>query len=151
MPRRKEDPAELHAKIASLENLRPELGDEFVNQKIEELRARVQSIQSSVGGKKRAQSGQSVGRDQSLQSGDASVAVQGNVNDSTIVHAQTVVLAERFWRGLNSCPARAGLETCHCLLSHLPGGSSQLPEPERHGSVGPRPIAAGIAGCVRST
>lgn len=99
MARRKEDPAELHAKIASLENLRPELGEEIVNQKIAELRARIQTIASGAAAKGR---GRAVGRDQSLQSGDSSVAVQGDVSDSAIIHAQTVVLADRFWRGLKA-------------------------------------------------
>lgn len=100
MPRRKEDPAELYAKIASLENLRPELGEEIVNQKIAELRARIQAIQAS-GASARGR-GRAVGRDQTLQSGDSSVAVQGDVSDSAIIHAQTVVLADRFWRGMKA-------------------------------------------------
>ncbi len=99
MPRRKEDPAELHAKIASLENLRPELGEEIVNQKIAELRARIQAIANSAAASGR---GRAVGRDQSLQSGDSSLAVQGDVSDSAIIHAQTVFLADRFWRGLKA-------------------------------------------------
>ena len=94
MPKRRENSAELHAKIASLENLRPELGEEFVNQKINELMGRIQIIQSGTSAKGR---GRAVGRDQSLQSGDGSMAVQGDVNDSTIVHAQTVVIADRFF------------------------------------------------------
>jgi formylglycine-generating enzyme required for sulfatase activity len=37
-------------------------------------------------------------RVQSTRTGDSSIAVQGDVSDSTIIHAQTVVLAERLWR-----------------------------------------------------
>ncbi len=125
MPRRKEDPAELQAKIASLENLRPELGDDFVNQKIEELRIRIQAMQTTPSGRKRSQ--KTVGRDQSLQSGDESVAVQGDVNDSTIVHAQTVVLAERFWRELkSSLPAPDMQQATASYLSYLMDRHSYL-------------------------
>ncbi len=37
-------------------------------------------------------------RIQSVRTGDSSVAVQGDVTDSTVIHAQTVVLAERLWQ-----------------------------------------------------
>ncbi|MBI5933752.1 MAG: SUMF1/EgtB/PvdO family nonheme iron enzyme [Chloroflexi bacterium] len=103
MARRKEDPAELYAKIASLENLVPELGEDVVYQKIAELRARIQTITASNLSAASAKGrGRAVGRDQRLESGDSSVAVQGDVNDSSIIHAQTVVLADRFWRGLKA-------------------------------------------------
>ena len=114
MPKRRENSVELQAKIASLENLRPELGEEFVNQKIDEMRARIHVIQSGASAKGR---GRAVGRDQSLQSGDASVAVQGDVSDSTIVHAQTVVIADRFWRGLQ--PALPAPDLKQATASYL--------------------------------
>ncbi len=97
MSGRKESLAELQAKIASLENLRPELGDEIVNQKLDELRAQVQAIQAALLNRQHI-----VGRDQTVQAGDASLAVQGDVRDSTIVHAQTVIIADRLWRGVPS-------------------------------------------------
>jgi hypothetical protein len=83
MPRRKEDPAELHAKIASLENLRPELGEDFVNQKIEELRLRIQVMQIAPSGRKRFQ--KNIGRDCTVSAGDGSVVIGGDVNSSVIV------------------------------------------------------------------
>ncbi|MBW7920372.1 MAG: SUMF1/EgtB/PvdO family nonheme iron enzyme [Anaerolineales bacterium] len=115
MPKRRESIAELQAKIASLENLRPELGDDIVNQKIDELRARIQAGSASAKSRKRP-----AGRGQSLQSGDSSVAVQGDVNDSAIFHAQTVVIADRFWRGqTSSLPAPDLKQATASYLAYL--------------------------------
>ena len=43
---------------------------------------------------KRTESGQEI------QAGDQSIAVGGAVTDSAIIHGQTIVLADRFWRDL---------------------------------------------------
>jgi len=39
-------------------------------------------------------------REAGLSAGERSIALKGDVTDSTIIHAQTVVLADRFWRDL---------------------------------------------------
>ncbi len=92
---------ELQDKIASLEKLRPELGEEIVNPKIAEMQAQIQALLvdgALVGGRVSA-AGDFTGRDKTVRAGNESLAVQGDVHDSTIVHAQTVVLANRFWDG----------------------------------------------------
>ena len=38
--------------------------------------------------------------EQEIQAGDGSVAIGGAVTDSAIIHGQTIVLADRFWRDL---------------------------------------------------
>jgi formylglycine-generating enzyme required for sulfatase activity len=80
---------ELKDKIASLDKLRPELGEEIVNAKVIELQAQIQKLQA---GRPIA------GRDQTVRAGDQSIALQGDVRDSTIIHAQTILLADRLWR-----------------------------------------------------
>ncbi len=86
--------AQIQQKIRELQNLRTG-PDESVSAEIAGLEAQlkaVESNQSANNSRPRAR------RVQSVRTGDSSVAVQGNVADSTIIHAQTVVLAERLWR-----------------------------------------------------
>jgi formylglycine-generating enzyme required for sulfatase activity len=91
MPKRREQIEELKDKIASLDKLRPDLGEEIVNRKITELRAQIQKIQAGR---------DVIGRDQTAQAADQGFALQGDVSDSNInvIHAQTVVLADRLWQ-----------------------------------------------------
>jgi hypothetical protein len=42
--------------------------------------------------------------EQEIQAGDGSVAIGGSITDSAIIHGQTIVLADRFWRDLQACP-----------------------------------------------
>ncbi len=107
----KEKLAELQAKMASLENLRPELGDDIVNQKLEELRTQMQEIHASLASKS------IVGRDQRLHAGDSSLAIQGDVRESTIFHAQTVIIADRFWRSTPS--TLPGIDLQRATVSYL--------------------------------
>lgn len=112
MTKRRMQIVELQDKIASLEKLRPELGDEIVNPKIAEMQAQIQALLVNgalVGGRVSA-AGDFTGRDKTVRAGDASVAVQGDVHDSTIVHAQTVVLANRFWEGHKPALPAPGLK-----------------------------------------
>ena len=89
MPKPRAKIEELKDKIASLDKLRPELGEEIVNTKVAELQAQIQKLQS----------GRPVaGRDQVVRAGDQAIALQGDVRDSTIIHAQNIVLADRLWR-----------------------------------------------------
>ena len=40
--------------------------------------------------------------EQEIQAGDGSVAIGGSLTDSAIIHRQTIVLADCFWRNLKS-------------------------------------------------
>lgn len=84
--------AQLRAKIASLEILREELGEEFVREKKQALEAELQALLSEELAPVEAEDDLPA-----IQSGDQSIAVAGDVHQSTIIHAQTVVLAEQFW------------------------------------------------------
>ncbi len=55
-----------------------------------------------------------------IQAGDQSVAVGGAVTDSTIIHGQTIVLADRFWRDLKpEMPAERLRESTAAYLNYL--------------------------------
>lgn len=57
---------------------------------------------------------------QSVQAGDTSVAVGGSITDSAIIHGQTIVLADRFWRGLQpTLPAEVIKEATAAYLAYL--------------------------------
>lgn len=93
---------ELQEKIASLEKLRSELGDQVVDEKVAALRAQIQAIRTAgslVNGNVETE-GDFVGRDQTVQAGDQGIAIKGNVAESTIIHAHTLVLADRLWHGI---------------------------------------------------
>lgn len=114
--------AQLQKKIANLLTLRSELGDEVVEAKIAELQAQIIALQigGAAGAKVRTDGGDFVGRDQHLRAGDQGIALAGDVTDSTIVHAQTVVLANRFWRDLQpELPADALQQATTAYLNYL--------------------------------
>ncbi len=95
--------AVLQEKIASLEKLRSELGDPIVDEKVASLMAQLQAIKvDDVLFVASIQNGEGdfVGRDQKIQAKNQSVAIKGDITDSTIIHAQTIVLAERLWQDL---------------------------------------------------
>lgn len=57
---------------------------------------------------------------QDIRAGERSIALQGDVTDSTIIHAQTVVLADRFWRDLKpELPAAELKEATAAYLAYL--------------------------------
>jgi formylglycine-generating enzyme required for sulfatase activity len=57
---------------------------------------------------------------QEIQAGDQSVAVGGAVTDSAIIHGQTIVLADRFWRDLKpALPAETIREATAAYLAYL--------------------------------
>ncbi|MGQ9832934.1 MAG: NACHT domain-containing protein [Candidatus Villigracilaceae bacterium] len=104
--------SEIQEKITSLEKLRSELGDEIVDEKIAALRAKIQALRtggSLVQGSVESQ-GDFVGRDQTVQAGDQGFAIKGDISDSTVIHAQTVVLAERLWRGVEPSLPKVNLQ-----------------------------------------
>ncbi|MBK8618553.1 MAG: hypothetical protein IPN96_15885 [Anaerolineales bacterium] len=58
--------------------------------------------------------------DQEIQTGDQSIAVGGSVTDSAIIHGQTIVLADRFWRDLQpAMPAEKLREATAAYLGYL--------------------------------
>jgi len=58
--------------------------------------------------------------EQSIRAGERSIALKGDVTDSTIIHAQTVVLADRFWRDLKpDLPATELKEATAAYLAYL--------------------------------
>lgn len=58
--------------------------------------------------------------EQEIQAGDQSIAVGGSVTDSAIIHGQTIVLAERFWRDLKpAMPAEKLREATAAYLAYL--------------------------------
>jgi len=58
--------------------------------------------------------------DQEIQAGDGSVAVGGSVTESAIIHGQTIVLADRFWRDLRpALPPAALKEATAAFLAYL--------------------------------
>ena len=58
--------------------------------------------------------------DQEIQAGDQSIAVGGAVTDSAIIHGQTIVLADRFWRDLKpALPAEKLREATAAYLAYL--------------------------------
>ncbi|MFN3742401.1 MAG: NACHT domain-containing protein [Anaerolineales bacterium] len=83
--------AQLRAKIASLEILRDDLGEEFVKEKIEALEQELNALLEEAPPVEEIYP--------TIQSGEQSIAIAGDVQQSTIIHAQTVVLAEQFWKG----------------------------------------------------
>ncbi len=57
---------------------------------------------------------------QDIQAGDQSIAVGGSVTDSAIIHGQTIVLADRFWRDLKpALPAEKLREATATYLAYL--------------------------------
>lgn len=57
---------------------------------------------------------------QDIQAGDQSIAVGGAVTDSAIIHGQTIVLADRFWRDLQpEMPAEKLRESTAAYLNYL--------------------------------
>ncbi len=57
---------------------------------------------------------------QEIQAGDRSIAVGGSITDSAIIHGQTIVLADRFWRDLNpALPAEKLREATAAYLAYL--------------------------------
>jgi formylglycine-generating enzyme required for sulfatase activity len=55
-----------------------------------------------------------------IQAGDQSIAVGGGVTDSAIIHGQTIVLADRFWRDLQpALPAETIREATAAYLAYL--------------------------------
>ncbi len=55
-----------------------------------------------------------------IQAGDQSIAVGGAVTDSAIIHGQTIVLADRFWRDLTpALPAETIRESTAAYLNYL--------------------------------
>jgi formylglycine-generating enzyme required for sulfatase activity len=58
--------------------------------------------------------------EQDIQAGDQSIAVGGSVMDSAIIHGQTIVLADRFWRDLKpALPAEKLREATAAYLAYL--------------------------------
>ncbi len=58
--------------------------------------------------------------EQGIKAGDQSIAVGGAVTDSAIIHGQTIVLADRFWRDLKpELPAEKLREATAAYLSYL--------------------------------
>ncbi|MDO9302958.1 MAG: hypothetical protein Q7T89_16340, partial [Anaerolineales bacterium] len=58
--------------------------------------------------------------EQDIQAGDQSIAVGGSVTDSAIIHGQTIVLADRFWRDLKpALPAEKLREATATYLAYL--------------------------------
>jgi hypothetical protein len=57
---------------------------------------------------------------QEIQAGDQSIAIGGGVTDSAIIHGQTIVLADRFWRDLKpALPAETIREATAAYLAYL--------------------------------
>ena len=57
---------------------------------------------------------------QEIQTGDQGIAVGGSVTDSAIIHGQTIVLADRFWRDLKpALPPESLREATAAYLSYL--------------------------------
>lgn len=57
---------------------------------------------------------------QEIQANENSIAVGGSITDSAIIHGQTIVLADRFWRGLESAlPAEKLREATAAYLAYL--------------------------------
>ena len=58
--------------------------------------------------------------DSEIQAGDQSIAVSGGVTDSAIIHGQTIVLADRFWRDLKpAMPVEQIRESTAAYLNYL--------------------------------
>lgn len=58
--------------------------------------------------------------EQEIQAGDQSIAVGGSVTDSAIIHGETIVLADRFWRDLKpALPAEKLREATAVYLAYL--------------------------------
>ena len=87
--------AQIQQKIRELQNLRAE-PDESALAEIAELETQMKMLDATD--PLAAATRPRPRRVQSVRTGDSSVAIQGDVADSTIIHAQTVVLAERLWR-----------------------------------------------------
>jgi len=87
---------QLKQKIQDLEALQKAEADDSIVAKIVELTIELKDLEDPIGAATRPRVKKMT---QNVRAGDSSVAVQGDVADSTIIHAQTVVLAERFWQG----------------------------------------------------
>lgn len=85
--------AQLRAKITSLEILHDELGEEFVREKRQALESELNALLEEVSPLEAEDAYPAI------QSGAQSIAIAGDVQQSTIIHAQTVVLSEQFWKG----------------------------------------------------
>ena len=94
---------QLKQKIQDLEALQKAEADDSIAAKIAELAIELKDLEDPIGAVTRPRVTKTM---QNVRAGDSSVAVQGNIADSTIIHAQTVVLAERFWQDLK--PAVSG-------------------------------------------
>ncbi len=58
--------------------------------------------------------------EQEIRAGDQSIAVGGSVTESAIIHGQTIVLADRFWRDLKpALPAETLREATAAYLAYL--------------------------------
>ena len=58
--------------------------------------------------------------EQEIQAGDGSVAIGGSITDSAIIHGQTIVLADRFWRDLqHALPPEQIKEATAAYLAYL--------------------------------
>lgn len=58
--------------------------------------------------------------EQEIQAGDQSIAVGGSVTDSAIIHGETIVLADRFWRDLKpALPPEKLREATAAYLAYL--------------------------------
>jgi len=58
--------------------------------------------------------------EQEISAGEQSIAVGGSVTDSAIIHGQTIVLADRFWRDLKpALPAEKLREATAAYLAYL--------------------------------
>ena len=105
---------QLKQKIQDLEALQKAEADDSIAAKIAELAIELKDLEDPLGAATRPRVKKTM---QNLRAGDSSVAVQGNIADSTIIHAQTVVLAERFWQDLK--PAVSGFDLRVATTAYL--------------------------------
>ena len=73
-----------------------------------------------MAGKKNPTKKQQTADELDIQSGDSSVAIGGSVTDSAIIHGQTIVLADRFWRDLQpALPTETIKQATAAYLTYL--------------------------------
>ncbi|MCC6985134.1 MAG: NACHT domain-containing protein, partial [Anaerolineales bacterium] len=73
-----------------------------------------------MAGKKNPTKKQQTAAELDIQSGDSSVAIGGSVTDSAIIHGQTIVLADRFWRDLQpALPTETIKQATAAYLTYL--------------------------------
>ncbi|MBV6394091.1 MAG: Hercynine oxygenase [Anaerolineales bacterium] len=73
-----------------------------------------------MAGKNTATKRQRPTTEQDIRAGDGSVAVGGSVTDSAIIHGQTIVLADRFWRDLQpALPTETIKQATAAYLAYL--------------------------------